>query len=105
LEKKPVLLGDATTAIVWGYNIGGVNQSGLFQDYQTELIVTAAIHSEGASRQARSHVKASLGMGNSLQAVKTIVEIGATFADWAKAPLPHAIDVDVLKEQMTALSS
>ncbi|KAL2832197.1 hypothetical protein BJY01DRAFT_254016 [Aspergillus pseudoustus] len=96
---------EATTAIVWGYNISGATQSGLFQDYQTELIVAAAIHSEGASRQARSHVKASLGMGNSLDAVKCMVEIGAEFATWAGVPLPHTIDVDALKAQVDAVSS
>lgn len=68
----------------------------MFQESETELVVAAAIHSEGASRQARSHVKASIAMGNSVHAVKEMVNIGSEFATWAGNPLPYTIDVDAL---------
>jgi hypothetical protein len=66
-------------------------------------MIASAIIAGGASRQSRSHVKASIGLGNRLEVVKRVVELISALVTWNQTPLPRAIDVDELAKEMDAL--
>ncbi|KAH6698475.1 hypothetical protein BKA61DRAFT_682505 [Leptodontidium sp. MPI-SDFR-AT-0119] len=85
--------------IVWGYNIGGAVNSGVLLDREVELLVATAIIGGGATRQSKSHIKASLGMGNRLDVVNKIIEIAMRFTSWNQTPV-NPIDFDQLVEEM-----
>ncbi|KAL2826743.1 hypothetical protein BJY01DRAFT_255909 [Aspergillus pseudoustus] len=84
--------------VVWGYNVGGAVKAGL-HPRETELFIATAIISSGATRQARSHIKASLGMGNEIGVVAKIVELANEFTDWNGAPI-EAVDVEALAAEI-----
>jgi hypothetical protein len=90
----------AMTAVTWGYNIAGANKTGLLAEHQTELLVATAIVSGGATRQSRSHIKASIGMGNKVEVVEEVVSIATEFAKWAGNALPNLLDVDTLAKEV-----
>ena len=53
----------------------------------------------GATRQTKSHIKATLGIGNSVGCVKAVVVAVTKIADWANRPLA-IIDVDNLAREI-----
>lgn len=65
-----------------------------------ELLVTAAIAALGATRQASSHFKGSMQLGNSVTALRVLLTAVSEIADWNKKPLPDVIDVDNLSEEL-----
>jgi hypothetical protein len=50
----------------------------------------------GATRQARSHCKAAIGMGNSITDVENVVAVASELAQWNKNPIGGEIDVKKL---------
>lgn len=65
---------------VFGYLLGGSLDVQTLE--QTELTVAAAITAMGATRQARSHIKASLGVGNSIAAVQSMLDVANELVAW-----------------------
>lgn len=92
-------LGYLSETVVFGYAIAGTTASGVFKDYETQLFVMAAITSSGATRQATSHVKASLGMGNSLAVVQAVFRAIEQFNSWNGTPIA-SVNVPALETQM-----
>ena len=66
----------------------------------SELTVASAIVAMGATRQARSHCKASIGVGNSVKNVKDVVNVANQVAAWNKSTLPGSINVEELAKEM-----
>jgi hypothetical protein len=67
---------------------------------QTELIIAASITAMGATRQSRSHCKASLQLGNSEEVVSALVDTARQIADWNGQPLSDDIIVASLAEEL-----
>jgi hypothetical protein len=88
-----------TWTVVFGYSLAGTTATGIFEEYQTQLVLATAIAASGATRQARSHGKAAIGMGNSKEAVKTVYKAAQDMARWNLSPIPD-IDVDALAEEL-----
>jgi hypothetical protein len=53
----------------------------------------------GATKQARSHGKAAMGLGNSLEAVKVIYSAAERLNDWNGSPV-STIDVKTLRAEL-----
>ncbi|KAL3476547.1 hypothetical protein BJX99DRAFT_258292 [Aspergillus californicus] len=85
-----------STVVTWGYLIAKANEE-VFQPEQSHLIVASAIMALGATRQSKSHIKATLGMGNSVDCVKAVVAVLSRIAEWAGRPIA-ALDVDELAQ-------
>ncbi|KAJ4264144.1 hypothetical protein NW764_015952 [Fusarium oxysporum] len=91
-----------STVVTWGYLIAKVNEV-VFQPQESHLIIATAIMALGATRQTKSHIKATLGIGNSVDCVKTVLATVAQIASWAGRPIGE-FDVDDLAKQIqTAL--
>lgn len=75
-----------STAVTWGYLISKANED-VFEIPQSHLVVASAITALGAVRQAKSHVKATIGIGNSVEAVKAVVKAVGKIANWADKSL------------------
>jgi len=104
-NSLPVLttsLVTCSTVVTWGYLIAKANEE-VYQPEQSHLIVASAIMALGAIRQTKSHIKATLGIGNSIECVKTVVQAVTKVAEWADRPIA-SFDVDELSTQIqTAL--
>lgn len=84
-----------TWAVVFGYSLAGTTATGIFDEKQTQLLLTAAIASSGATRQARSHLKASVGLGNSLNAADAVNEAAVALNAWNGVEIAN-VDVSSL---------
>lgn len=67
---------------------------------ERELVVVGAIIALGASRQARSHCKAALQLGNSSEILQTIDDVAQSLATWNGRPLPERLAVPQLLEEL-----
>jgi hypothetical protein len=67
---------------------------------EVEILVEAAIIGLGASRQARSHCKASLQLGNSHKVLMVIDEVAQNMAEWNGTPLPERLDIAQLAKEL-----
>lgn len=67
-----------------------------------EIIIAGAITALGATRQARSHLKGSMGLGISVTAVEAVLRAAESTAAWNGSKLPGAIDVAALVEEVQA---
>ena len=85
--------------VIFGYSVGGTTECGRFKDYQTQLLVMSAISASGATRQAVSHTKASLGMGNQVEVVQAVVNVIQRFSTW-NGELVAKVDVKELAKKM-----
>lgn len=97
-----------TWAVVFGYSLAGTTKTGIFMEENTQLILAASITSSGATRQARSHLKASLGLGHSMATVRNVHQVASTLADWngtAIAPLDVAQIAAEVKEALATAES
>ncbi len=56
----------------------------------------------GATRQTKSHIKATLGIGNSIDCAKAVVDLVTKIADWADRPRIGPFDVDELAGEIRA---
>ncbi|KAI1610130.1 hypothetical protein EDD36DRAFT_64943 [Exophiala viscosa] len=95
MEKYFTDLYTTSTVVTWGYLISKANEE-VFQPQDSHLIVATAIMALGATRQTKSHIKATLGIGNSVQCVKTVVGVVTRIAEWADRPRLGPFDVDQL---------
>ena len=69
---------------VFGYIIGG---STVFTLKEAELVVASSIIALGATRQASSHCKGALQLGNSVETLTAIVDVASDIAEWNRKPL------------------
>ena len=88
-----------STVVTWGYLIAKANEE-VFQPQESHLIVAAAIMALGATRQTKSHIKATLGIGNSVQTVKAVVRAVSAIVEWADRPAVGPFDVDQLSVEI-----
>jgi hypothetical protein len=87
-----------STVVTWGYLISKANEE-VFQPQQSHLIIAASIAALGATRQTKSHIKATLGIGNSVACVKSVLGVIATITEWAGRPI-GTFDVDALSQEI-----
>ena len=71
----------------------------MLEEKQAHMIVTSAITALGATRQTRSHIMATIGIGNNVDVLKKLVEVIARLAAWAGRPF-HPPDVDACALQL-----
>ncbi|KAG5818318.1 hypothetical protein H9Q74_003027 [Fusarium xylarioides] len=83
-----------STVVTWGYLISKANEE-VFQPNESHLIIAASIAGLGATRQTKSHIKATLGIGNSVECVKAVLDVVKKIAEWADRPIGD-FDVDAL---------
>ena len=74
----------------------------MFTVNEAHLILLSAITGLGAVRQTRSHIKATLGIGNRVDTVKEMLRVVAKIAEWAGSPLTNLPDVDDCARQVVA---
>jgi len=72
----------------------------VFEVGEAHLILLSAITGLGAVRQTKSHVKATIGIGNRVDTVKNVLRVVAKIADWAGIPLNILPDVDDCARQI-----
>ncbi|KAH9204528.1 hypothetical protein DL95DRAFT_495951 [Leptodontidium sp. 2 PMI_412] len=87
-----------STVVTWGYLISKANEE-VFQPQESHLIIVTAITALGATRQTKSHIKATLGIGNSVECVKAVLEAITKIAEWADRPIA-TFDVDALSREI-----
>lgn len=56
----------------------------------------------GATRQTKSHIRATLGIGNSIGYVKAVVAVVSRIAAWADRPEIGPFDVEELASEIQA---
>jgi hypothetical protein len=84
--------------VTWGYLISKANEY-VFTEQESHLLVASAIIALGAARQARSHIKATIGLGNDVQVVKSVVNIVGKLAQWADSSIDLP-NVDACAEEL-----
>ncbi|KAL2853499.1 hypothetical protein BJX68DRAFT_264967 [Aspergillus pseudodeflectus] len=82
---------------VWGYLVGS---SPILELKDAEMLVAASIMGLGATRQARSHVKCALSVGNSLELVTATVEVAQAVGAWNGRALLGGVDVGELAGEL-----
>lgn len=85
---------------VFGFLIGGSENTQRLP--LSEITVAGAIAALGATRQARSHFKGSMGLGISVAAVHAVLQAADRTAEWNNHKLPGAIDVAALADEVKA---
>ena len=85
--------------MTWGYLIAKANEE-VFQPQESHLIVATAIMALGATRQTKSHIKATLGIGNSIQCVEAVVKAVSRIVEWADRPPIGPFDVGKLASEI-----
>lgn len=98
MEKYFPDLYGASTAITWGYLISKANEE-VFEMKESHLLVLTTICGLGATRQMGSHIKATIGIGNTITNVKLLISVISRLAVWADKPF-KVPDVDALAEQV-----
>ncbi|KAF9890069.1 hypothetical protein FE257_006749 [Aspergillus nanangensis] len=81
-----------STVVTWGYLIAKANE-GVFEPNESHLIVASTIIALGATRQSKSHIKATLGLGNSVECVNAVIRAVSEIAYWAGRPI-DVLNVD-----------
>ncbi len=71
----------------------------VFDLQESHLIIASAITALGATRQTRSHIKATIGIGNSVETVKAVIGVVSAIAEWGGKPFTLP-DVDALAQQI-----
>jgi hypothetical protein len=77
-----------------------VGSSPIFELKDTEILVAGSIAALGATRQARSHVKCSISVGNSVETVLAMIDTVKEVAAWNRRPLQGQIDVGQLAKEL-----
>jgi hypothetical protein len=72
---------------------------------QSELILVSAIIAIGAKRQARSHIKASLSLGASVETIETLHGVISEVAQWNQTTLHNELDIPSLAEEVRSVRS
>ncbi|KAK7701848.1 hypothetical protein SLS64_009982 [Diaporthe eres] len=100
LAQSEVDITYVANVAVFGFLIGG---SETRQNLPLcEITVAGAIAALGATRQARSHLKGSMGLGISVTAVEAVLRAAESTAAWNGSKLPGDIDVAALAEEVKA---
>lgn len=86
------------TVSIFGYLCGG---SPIFSLPEVETVVVSAIIGLGATRQARSHTKAAMQLGISVDILTTIDAIAQDVGCWNKTPLPETLDMAQLRLELS----
>jgi hypothetical protein len=86
--------------VTWGYLIAKSNEE-VFEPHESHLVIATAIMALGATRQTKSHIKATIGIGNGVDSVKAVVAMVNKIASWADRPIGE-FDVDNLARQIRA---
>lgn len=68
---------------------------------EAETIVVSAIIGLGATRQARSHTKAAMQLGVSVDVLAAIDAVAQEIARWNKSPVPEALNMAQLKVELS----
>ncbi|OCT49466.1 hypothetical protein CLCR_05046 [Cladophialophora carrionii] len=91
------------TDLRWGFLISKASEE-VFGLEHSHLIVAATIMALGATRQTKSHLKATIGLGNSVEIVKAVADAVIKVCDWAERRI-DSFEIDALAvEIQTALS-
>ncbi|KAK5046574.1 hypothetical protein LTR84_007335 [Exophiala bonariae] len=90
-----------STVVTWGYLIAKANEE-VFEPRESHLVIATAIMALGASRQTKSHIKATLGIGNSIDGVKAVVDMVTQLAEWADRPTIGPFEVGQLGAEIRA---
>ncbi|KAH6950286.1 hypothetical protein BKA56DRAFT_738791 [Ilyonectria sp. MPI-CAGE-AT-0026] len=85
---------------LFGFLIGGSDKVQSLR--LSQITVAAAIVGTGATRQARSHFKGSLGLGNSLAAIKAVLGAAESVAAWNGTVLSGEFDFAALEAEAKA---
>jgi len=101
MDKYFTDLFQTSTVVTWGYLIAKANEE-VFEPQDSHLIVATAIMALGATRQTKSHIKATIGVGNPLGLVKSVVAMVTRIAEWADRPKIGPFDVDGLASEIQA---
>ena len=91
---------NGSTVFTWGYLLAAASDN-VFDLPHTHFLVATAITALGATRQTRSHLKATLGAGNNTSAIKAMVDVVSQIANWAGRPIVRP-DVDALAEEVSS---
>ncbi|KAF4999947.1 hypothetical protein FDECE_11349 [Fusarium decemcellulare] len=98
MDKYFTDLFTTSTVVTWGYLISKANEE-VFQPQESHLIIAASIAALGATRQTKSHIKATLGIGNSVACVKDVLEAVRKITEWAGRPI-GSFDIDGLSQEI-----
>ncbi|KAF4962855.1 hypothetical protein FSARC_9098 [Fusarium sarcochroum] len=98
MDKYFTDLFTCSTVVTWGYLISKANEE-VFQPNESHLIIAVSIAALGATRQTKSHIKATLGIGNSVACVKTVLDVVREIAEWADRPIGN-FDVEALSQEI-----
>ena len=82
---------------IFGFLVGS---SPIFEMRETELIIASSIMSLGATRQAKSHVKCCVVVGNGQDTVVAMVNTVRQVAAWNGKPLVGEFDVAQLASEI-----
>lgn len=88
-----------STVVTWGYLIAKTNEK-VFKQEESHLIVVTAILASGATRQTKSHLKATMGIGNTVATIKAVVKMVTKIAKWADRSPIGPFDVDQLASEI-----
>ncbi|KAL4884951.1 hypothetical protein BJY04DRAFT_214834 [Aspergillus karnatakaensis] len=66
----------------------------------SELVVASAIIALGAVRQAQSHCKGAMQLGNSVEVVELVVQVTEELAGWNGDSVPQRLDVPALAQEL-----
>lgn len=69
---------------------------------EREVIIASSIIASGASRQARSHCKAALQLGNPPELLQVIDDIAQELACWNGTQLPEKLNIPQLATELNA---
>lgn len=86
-------LDEAMSAVGFGYLMANANKN-VFQKRETELLLASSITALGATRQSRSHIKASWGLGSTEEALVAMVSVCEELCRWAGSPMPGEGKID-----------
>lgn len=89
-----------STVVTWGYLVSKANEE-VFRPEQSHLIIATAIMALGATRQTKSHLKATLGIGNTVESVQAVVDMVTKVTEWAIKPVA-SVDVNALAQEIQA---
>lgn len=84
---------------IWGYTIGGCTTMEL---KEREVIIASSIIASGAARQARSHCKAALQLGNPPKLLQVLDDVAQELAHWNGTRLPEKLNVPQLAAELRA---
>ncbi|KAK2770058.1 hypothetical protein CKAH01_04401 [Colletotrichum kahawae] len=83
---------------VFGFLVGGSERTQSLP--LCEITIAGAIAALGATRQAKSHLKGSMGLGISVAAIEAVLYAAEQVAKWNGCKLPGKIDVTVLAKEV-----